>query len=169
MLNVPANTNFYFYFSLSPTLHPNDYQLTITIVCQSFLLTFSILTNDYFCYMPVHKLASISFSIIPFTSPSLSITYRLTVLLIVLTIHHILTYCHFVPRYFIPFFIPDLFHPFYVPSIIPQFCGWIIIAQHFCILVARQLAYCLHGLMICFLSNTLLFYLEYFLYHYLRS
>ena len=128
----------------------------------------SVLRGKY-CYTPVCKLPSISFSVNPVTSPSLSITYC----------SHCHTYrpyhpssftCHhLVSHYFILFFILDLFCSFYALSIIPWFCGWIIIVQHLCILVARQLAYCLCGLMICFLSNTLLFYLEYFLYHYLRS
>ena len=120
--------------------------------------------------MAVHELASISFSINPVTSQSLlpllchslspivSLSYLLSLLSIIITYRH-----------FVPFFISDLFCPFYVPNIIPRFCGWIIIVQHLCILVARQLAYCICGLMICFLSNTLLLYLEYFIYHYLCS
>ena len=105
--------------------------------------------------MPVQELPSISFSVIPVASPSLPSPIVLPSYL--LSLPSIIVY------------IPDLFCPFYVPSIIPQFCGWIIIVQHLCILVDRQLAYCLLDLMICFHSNTLLFYIEYFLYHYLHS
>ena len=114
-------------------------------------------------YIVLHR--SRRFFITPITSPSLSITYRLTILLIVLTVHHryLLSLCLSL------FFVLDLFHPFYTPSIIPLFCGWMIIVQNLCILVARQLAYCLRGLMICFLSNTLLLYLDYFIYCYLCS
>ena len=102
-------------------------------------------------YIVLHR--SRRFFITPITSPSLSITYRLT---ITLTFHHC---CLLSLRlwFFVPFFVPDLLRPFNVLSNIPQFCGWIIIAQHLYILVAKQLGYYLCDLMIYFLSSTLLF------------
>ena len=66
--------------------------------------------------MPVRELPSILFSVVPVASPSLFITYRLIILLTVITVHH-----HYLLPLrlssFLLFFVLDLFRPYCYDSL----------------------------------------------------